>query len=369
MASGQLENAENLDPEDRARQKAERIEREKAQLLQDIAATTTNDLRSRVAHVLNHYPAGRDSDVTLAHLVWETFYPEYIDGDRVRLDNMYRLPRQTTITRIRAKIQNEYGLFQPSEEVAGLRRVLRDEAKEEMVADKPGPPVIAIHADESGKSQRYLVVGSVWISDIGKQWRVAEALREWKRANGIGYELKFAELNRDKLKQAVAFVKKALDHSDVMGLKACVLDTKGLKGKPEDVLYRLYYELAMVGIEHEIAVGRVLLPRWLSIVKDADDGPDALLLSELQRRLTVSCRDYFKDTVRVDSVLTARSDESPLMQLADLFSGSVARIMNKTGEAANQKDEFAAFFETVSGRGFTAIDNATTDFVYIHRLE
>jgi hypothetical protein len=36
-----------------------------------------------VAYTLNHYPAARDSDVTLVRRLFETFYPDYIDGDSV----------------------------------------------------------------------------------------------------------------------------------------------------------------------------------------------------------------------------------------------------------------------------------------------
>jgi len=357
------------DSETESRDKAERIEREKQELLRDVAASTTNDLRAKVGYVLNHFPVARDSDVALAHLVWETFYPDYIDDGSVRLEDMYRLPRQTTITRTRAKIQNEYGLFQPSADVAGYRRVRRDETRKEVGADKPGPPVLSVHADESGKSQRYLVVGSVWVVDIAREWRVVDALREWRREAGITWELKFAEMTKERLKPAKAFVMKAMEHSALMGLKACVLDTSAIKGLGrEDVLYRLYYELAMSGMEHEVTAGRVLLPRWLYIVKDADDGSDALFLPELERRLTAGCRENFKDSVQVDSLVTAVSDESLLLQLADLFSGSVARIFNKTGNSMNQKDEFAAFFQTIAGFDFLGEDKAKSDFVYVHRL-
>ena len=357
------------DPETDAREKAERIEREKQDLLREIAGAITNDLRAKVGYVLNHFPAARDSDVALAHLVWETFYPEFIDQEWVRLEDMSRLPRQTTITRTRAKIQNEYGLFQPRPDIAAYRRVLRDETATEVVSDRPGPPVLSVHADESGKSQRFLVVGSVWVVDVAKEWRIVNALREWRRESRISWEMKFSELTKERLPFAVEFVRKAMEHSDLMGLKACVLDTSAIRGlAKEDVLYRLYYELAMSGLEHEVTAGRVLLPRWLYIVKDADDGPDALLLPELARRLTARCREYFKDSVQVDSVVTSASDESLLLQLADLFSGSVARIFNKAGDALNQKDEFAAFFQTVAGFDFLAEDKGTSDFVYLHRL-
>jgi hypothetical protein len=110
----------------------------------------------------------------------------------VRLDDMYQLPRQTSITRSRQKIQNEYGLFPASAEVAGARRALRDDTKAEMVADKPGPAVLSVYADESGKSQRYLVVGSLWVLDIAKAPRLVLDLRQWQKEKGIEGEFKFA---------------------------------------------------------------------------------------------------------------------------------------------------------------------------------
>lgn len=144
------------DPEAEARRKkTERIEQNRQKLLRDVATSTTNDLRAKVAYVLNHFPTARDSNVTLSHLVLQTFYPEYIDGDRVYLKDMYRLPRAETITRTRATIQNTYGLFQPRDEIARYRRGHRDATQRKLIADRPGLPVISIHADESGKTQRF----------------------------------------------------------------------------------------------------------------------------------------------------------------------------------------------------------------------
>lgn len=160
-----------------------------------------------------------------------------------------------------------------------------------------------------------------------------------------------------------------MEHSALIGLKACVLDTEAAAGlRGEERLYRLFYELVMSGLEHEIAARRLVLPRQLHIVKDTDAGPVALQLPELARRLTVACREYFKDSVRLDSLDTGLSHESPLLQLADLFTGSVARKFNKKGDTANAKDEFADFFETLAGFDFVNGGDGASDFVYVHRL-
>lgn len=63
-----------------------------------------------------------------------------------------------------------------------------------------------------------------------------------------------------------------------------------------------------------------------------------------------------------------KSHESQLMQLADLFSGSVGRVLNREGDGMNHKDQFAAFFETVAGFDFKTEVKGKTDFVYVHRL-
>ncbi len=360
----------DADPEAAARAKAERLAREKEQLLLAIAAATTDDIRTQVGYVLSHYPEARDSDLRLAHLLWEIFYPDYIEDGWVRLDDMRHLPRQVTIVRTRAVIQNGYGLFQASAEVAARRRALRDETTEQVRAEKPGPPVLSIYADESSKTQgRFLVIGSVWGLEVARMWRVVRELEEWKRQQGITGEFKFNELTSGRLARAQAFVEKAMEHSALIGLKACVLDTHAASAlKGEERLYRLYYELAVSGLEHEIGRRRVVLPRWLHLVKDEDAGPDALHLPEVERRLKVACQEYFRDSVRVDSVMTGRSDGSPLLQLADLFAGSVARRFNKEGETTNAKDEFAAFFETVAGFDFVQAEEGPDDFVYVRHL-
>ena len=245
-------------------EKTARLERERERLLHDIAATSTDDLRAQIGYVLSQDPLARDSDVRLMHQVWQTFYPDLVEGEWVRFKEMYRLPRQTRIARTRATIQHDYGLFLPSAEVAKQRQIIRDETKAAVLADKPGPPVLTVHADESSQTgHRFTVIGSVWTLDISRVWRVARALDDYKAEHGINFEFKFADLNQKKLPLAQGFVKEAVKHAGLISLKACVLDTHGLGPAAlsgDERLYRLYYELAMTGIEHEVKAGRVAPP-------------------------------------------------------------------------------------------------------------
>src|SRR5205807_7918347 len=114
----------------------------------------------------------------------------------------------------------------------------------------------------------------------------------------------------------------------------------------DESVFMLYYELLVGGLAHEVKSGRVELPRWLAIVKDSDEGPDALAIPELERRLTSACTEYFHTDVKVESIVPLDSRDSTLLQLADLFSGSIARVMNAPDGGDHAKDRFARCMET-----------------------
>jgi len=77
-----------------------------------------------------------------------------------------------------------------------------------------------------------------------------------------------------------------------------------------------------------------------ALVKDADDGTDALAIPELQRKLTTTCHEYFEQDVRVNRITSSKSHESPLLQLADLLAGSISTI---SPDAANVNVEESQF--------------------------
>lgn len=73
------DNPEDLIGEvDAVLKKQQRIEKEKKELLASLATGDFSSQRSRVAAILNQYPASRNSDVTLALKYWSTFQPIYI---------------------------------------------------------------------------------------------------------------------------------------------------------------------------------------------------------------------------------------------------------------------------------------------------
>lgn len=70
------------------------------------------DLKEMVLVVLRDDQETRNSDIKLTHVIWQRYYGV---GDTIRLSQMYDLPREDNVKRIRAKIQNEEKLYPPTE--------------------------------------------------------------------------------------------------------------------------------------------------------------------------------------------------------------------------------------------------------------
>ena len=87
------------------------IEAERQSLLNTISSSSVNTLREKVAWVLNHYPDTRDSDITLYLRFWENFESEIYSGGPLNPPDFYKLTRPVSLTRERARIQNQFKLF------------------------------------------------------------------------------------------------------------------------------------------------------------------------------------------------------------------------------------------------------------------
>lgn len=86
------------------------------------------DLKSKIEWCLKNIPETRNSDIDLTREIWRRFYPQKIkslDGIREYVDliDLFELPREDAIKRIRATIQNEEKKFPPTSwEVARQRK-------------------------------------------------------------------------------------------------------------------------------------------------------------------------------------------------------------------------------------------------------
>jgi len=93
-------------------------------------------LKDQVRHILENYPKTRNSDIALTIELWKEFYPQNIrvivktNDLLVRLEDLYHLPNQDNVKRIRAKIQNEEKEYPPTDwKIAENRGWLEEEWK------------------------------------------------------------------------------------------------------------------------------------------------------------------------------------------------------------------------------------------------
>lgn len=64
-------------------------------------------LREQVDEQLKRDPACRNSDIALMIAIWQEYYPQRIREGMIRIVDLYDLPREDNIKRIRAKFQEE----------------------------------------------------------------------------------------------------------------------------------------------------------------------------------------------------------------------------------------------------------------------
>lgn len=69
------------------------------------------NLKDKILFCLEKYPSSRNSDIELTTKVWYEFHNSKIkvfdDEQYVKLKDLYDLPREDDVKRVRAKIQND----------------------------------------------------------------------------------------------------------------------------------------------------------------------------------------------------------------------------------------------------------------------
>lgn len=232
-------------------------------------------------------------------------------------------------------------------EIRKRRGTLSDDERDEaVVAKHSSAPVYAVYVDESGKTQRYLLVGSLWILQGPETLRIAGKLMEWRIKAGFQKELHFAEVSDESLpyfKQAIDVV---VDNASALSLKYVAMRRAGT-GAVQQIILKLIYHLVVRGISHEHESGRAPLPRNLQLWKDAEEkGYDRLVLAEVGDRLRNAAPAQFGGQLVIDVLEAADSKGNDLLQVADVFVASINRILNPpepAQKAPAAKDHLASY--------------------------
>lgn len=84
----------------------------------------------QIVTILINYPESRNNDLLLTKLIWKTFYSGRMkqsqDGETyVRLDDIFILPREDSIKRIRCMIQNTERRYLPTDKKVLKERITK----------------------------------------------------------------------------------------------------------------------------------------------------------------------------------------------------------------------------------------------------
>ncbi|HLP96369.1 MAG TPA: DUF3800 domain-containing protein [Saprospiraceae bacterium] len=339
---------------EKALKKAKKIEEERKEVLNNAASGYIHDDRSRVAFILNHSVEARNSDKELVWLYWETFEKVRFGGESITRESYKMLTSPNSISRIRAKIQNEYKLFQANDKVKRFRGVLEVEKKLQVIEDKPiYLPFYNVFIDETGKTQQYLSVGSLWLNDAREKAGASVRLEEWKKIRNIDFEFHFKDVTPHRLDQYKAFFLEFVTLHASAGFKVIVIKNKGLH---KTAITDLTFHLLNNGIQHENQSGRAPLPRLLQVYMDADDeSNDSMKIVNIKERLT----SQRIEGLEIGLLEAVSSNASPYLQVVDLFIASVNRKLHE--EKRNHKDELADYILRLLNFDVSSVDRQNSD--------
>ncbi|THJ25130.1 MAG: hypothetical protein CAF45_002050 [Nitrospira sp. CG24E] len=352
-----------------AKEQELRIEQERQELLARVASSELTTMGHRVAWLMNHHPDTRNSDIALQIRYWKIFEKNIVKGDHVKLDDLYSLPRLNSLVRARARIQNDYKLFQ-ADPVVRERRGTLEESEREKAAKTPDYPVYAVFLDESGKTSNNLIVGSLWFLSSGEESLALHlASSELKRKRNFTREFHFSELKKDEVLIYKELIDIFVSKGGAISFKSISVERSGIKNV-QVALDDLYFHLLTKGIDPEISTGRAPLPRILDVWKDLEEvGADKLLMANLETKLQQAAASIYDNKLIVQRCVAIDSKSNIFLQVADLVASSANRVLSREEGTPNHKDELADYVLTRLGIGLTSsLDLAVGDLAVHIRL-
>ena len=304
--------------------KLAKVEKEKAALLKSLAAGDFSTTRTRVAFILNLYKDTRNSDVTLAIKYWEQFQPELYNAHGILPQNLFRLERFHLIVRARAKIQNEYGLYLADDAIRRHRRRNEEAMEADVVADAASRGVVQVFADETGKTQRFVTVAAIWVLAGRAVYEVTQAVRAWQKTSvWANREIHFTKLGARDADVLQELLNVVVNHRAFLSFKVISYEREGSRRSVEDIVARLHEFMLVRGLEHEVGSARVGLPLAVTVTLDEEPSLDEIARSDLKAAVERRYGEVFEGRASIESVVSVRSHDSVLVQLADLVAGAV----------------------------------------------
>lgn len=353
---------------DKAAKKLDKLIKERRELIQSLAAADFSSQRTRVAYILNLFPAARNSDVALSLKYWEVFQPELYNPDGIKPEVFFELERVQFLVRARAKIQNEYELFQADVKVRSRRRGMEEKMRESVIEDAAPRQTLQVFSDETGKTETHVIIGSVWVLSGRAVFTTTNAIKTWQAtSNFANREMHFARFGKGDIDSVAQYLDVIINNREFLSFKLIATKRAHLKRSIEDTIQRLHEIMLLRGLEHELTSRRVGTPRHISVTLDEEQSLDQIALEHMRRQIAADLERDHGQAVTIESITTASSKHSPLVQLADVIAGSVNRRLNFQG-ARNHKDDIADLVIDRLGIEIEDFHDETLDAAVLFRL-
>jgi hypothetical protein len=327
------DQTEELGEEAESKYKLEKIEHEREKLLKDLAEGRLETQRNKVAYLLCHYPHTRNNDQDLYIQYIKLFHANEVNKDgMISLESLKNIQKQYDLQRTRALIQNTYKQFLGDPKVRSHRGVLAEEFREKMALEGRYESEIAIFADESGKTDSYIVLGSYWMYDSKERDFLESRLSGWRAVRNTTKEFHSNKISQHEFaKQAISFFSEAFVQTHLSAFNAIIVEKKGIAAsRLSAAVYDGFAELVINGIKAEFESRRISPPIQVSFYKDEDKDTDLLELSKMKRQILGGLQTVFKPTdVMLRDVKALSSTDYDLIQVADLFTFAVNRWVNQ----------------------------------------
>lgn len=321
----------------------------------------------KIAYILWRYPHTRNSDITLAIAYYKLFHPELVENDCISFKNLYNLPKMYDIQRARAEIQNSENLFPADEAVSKMRLKLADEYKMFYVEKKKFPNKnfsdYYIYLDESGKNEKYFVLGGIAINGEENNSNYIKELQKIKSKIEKKYSLHIDELKFSAIKNStLGFYKELISEIFKLSIKpiyySVFLENTGLsqsskKHKSNKLLEFMILDTISLIIQDTVKSVTTDVLVNLSVCLDEDgDKTDILKAKEHKKNIQIEMDKQYEYFAKLKDLYWQNSKDNILIQLADLYASSLNNIFSDieiTSETAIAKKDFAKMFLELVG--------------------
>lgn len=340
----------------------------------------------KVAYILWRYPNTRNSDRTHAIQYYKTFDPEYVEGDKITFENLYKITKMYDLQRDRATIQNTEELFPAKTEIKKKRAEKASEYKTYYVNSNPKNFIndleYFVYLDESGKNDKYFILAGILINSEDNKTFLENKLIKLREKLNKKYNLeinewKFSNINhnnesyyKDLIKEIkafginITFVSIILENNGLSGNSKRYKTKKLLKFIVKDCLDTLTLYTCRSSYEGNVS--------YLNVILDNDGaGLDELEKEQIKTDLEISIGVESKYFSELKYLNWEDSTNNNFIQLADLYASSLNNIFSEkeiSGKNSQSKKDFAKEMIEAVGiqKAFDSRGN-NTNFEFINK--